>query len=254
MQHRPNRRPSCRHIALLLFVVPLVLLLVLHLVADAHPSHPHTATTPALLHALRARAAKYSVLSEAVVYDRYARVYSRKVQFPDGKKFEFDVWGRVWKNNSFAVVTVVPFDRATRTFTLVREYNIAHARFAYVFPTGQMEREKHASNEVAAAAELEEEAQLRCRHWINLLGAEGRGAPQDKYQREEVFYYLCTDAEHVEDAAAGDEEEDMDVVHGVTPLQLRELVQAGAMQSNQIAASLLALDKLRSLHLLPYSA
>lgn len=220
-----------------------------------HSAHPDTTTTFELLSALHKREAKYKVLSDDVVYDRYARVYSRKVQFPNGKQFAFDVWGRVWKNDSFGVVTVVPFDRATQTFTLIREYNIAHARFSYVFPTGQMERAKHSSNEVAAAAELEEEAQLRCNHWLNLLGADGgRGAPQDKYQREAVFYYLCTDAEHVDNAAQLDDEEEIEVVHGVTPEQLHGLVAAGAMQSNQIAASLLALDKLRNLHLLPYSA
>lgn len=255
MQDRSSSGTRCNGKAACLFIIPLLFLLGTRINLPLHSSHPDTATTTELLGALRAREAKYQVLSDKVVYDRYARVYSRKVQFPDGKQFDFDVWGRVWKNDSFGVVTVIPFDRETRTFTLIREYNIAHARFSYVFPTGQMERAKHASNEAAAAAELEEEAQLRCNHWSNLLGGdEGRGAPQDKYQREVVFYYLCTDAEHVDDAAAVDEEEDIEVVHGITSKQLRELVAAGAMQSNQIAAAYLALDRLRSLHLLSCSA
>lgn len=214
--------------------------------------HPDTTTTEALLHALRSRNKLFKVLSDDVVYDRYARVYAREIRFPNGKQFSFDIWGRVWKNDSFSVVTVVPFDRATGTFTLVREYNIAHARFVYSFPQGCVERSKHRTNQAAAAAELEEEAQLRCDNWINLLeGDEGVGAPQDKYQRESVFYYLCTDASHVDDPAALDPEENIQIVHGVSSTQLRELVAAGALQSNNIAAAVMGMDKLRQLRLLP---
>jgi len=218
-------------------------------------AHPDTTTTANLLKSLQEREKTFSVLSDKVVYDRYARVYSRDIRFPDGKEFAFDIWGRVWKNDSFTVVTVVPFDRRTRTFTLTREYNIAHARFVYSFPQGQMERTKHASVQIAAAAELEEEAELKCDDWTNLLGGDdGRGAPQDKYQRETVHYFLCASASHVDDAAGTDPEENIEVVHGITTQQLRDLIAAGALQSNNMAAALMAIDKLRFMRLLPYSS
>ncbi|CAN8075838.1 unnamed protein product [Agarophyton chilense] len=237
------------------FIIAAAALSVFFLVFSSVPVHPDTTTTANLLQALREREKAFQLVSDSVVYDRYARVYSREVKFPDGKQFAFDVWGRVWKNDSFAVVTVVPFDRRTNTFTLIREYNIAHARYVYSFPQGQMERAKHKSVHMGAAAELEEEAQLECNEWVNLLeGDEGRGAPQDKYQRETVHYFLCTAAHHVEDAADVDEEENIEVVHGVTSSQLRELAAAGALQSNNIAAALMGIDKLRRLRLLPYSA
>lgn len=189
------------------------------------------------------------------MYSAHARVYARTVRFPSGNNFTFDVWGRVWRNDSFSVVSVVPFDRATQTFTMLREYNVAHGRFVYAFPQGQFERVKHASLRDAARAELEEEAGLRCTSWTDLL-AEGvrEGAPQDKYQREKVFYFLCTAVEAVAEKAEVDAEEEIEVVSGVTPGQVRELVAEGVLQSNNIAAALMALDRLRRMRLLPCDA
>lgn len=246
-------RASILRLATRLLGVASCLLLLGYWFGTTDPQrHPDTTTTANLIQALREREKAFTVTGEKVVYDRYARVYSREIRFPNGKQFAFDVWGRVWKNDSFAVVTVVPFDRETQTFTLIREYNIAHARFMYCFPQGQIEKAKHSSVQIAAAAELEEEAQLRCDDWISLLrGDDGRGAPQDKYQRETVYYFLCTAAFHVNDAAHMDPEEDIEVVHGVTSAQLRDLVAAGALQSNNMAAALMAIDKLRFLRLLP---
>lgn len=248
---------AARRIFIVVALSALLLLIALltHHQWQTIPVHKDTKSTNQLVTALRNREREYSVLSDEIVYRGYARVYSRIVRFPNNKQFAFDVWGRVWKNDSFSVVTVVPFDRETRTFTLIREYNIAHAKFVYAWPQGQVETSRHDGAQQAAAAELEEEAQLKCQEWSDLLGKEaGSGSPQDKYQREVVHYYLCTDALHVDNAAERDLEEDMDVIHGVTATQVRELVAAGLMQSNNIAAGLMAIDRLRRLGHLPASA
>lgn len=107
-----------------------------------------------------------------------------------------------------------------------------------------MELGKHSSSLEGAAAELEEEARIRCEAWVDLL--DGRTVPQDKYQRESVWFYLCTEAVKVVGGRERDREEDMDVVEGVTARQVGELVREGVMQSNQVAAALLALDTLRA--------
>lgn len=180
-----------------------------------------------------------------MVYSRYARVYSRRIQFPNEQVVDYDIWGRVWRNDSFGVVTIVPFDAATRTFTLIREYNPAHTMFTYGFPQGQMEPAKHGSNFIAAAAELEEEARLKCTEWVDLM--DGNWAPQDKYQRERVWFYLCLRTEKMEEARSRDKEEDMDIVEGVTIAQVGELGRGGKMQSNQLAACFLALSALQKL-------
>lgn len=249
--HSTTQRPNPRSLTgirrLTLFLSALIFASLLRFYLpfpfDYKPTHPETVSTLTLLTALHQRQRQYKVISDHVVYNRYARVYSRTVRFPDDQQFEYDVWGRVWKNDSFGVVTVVPFDRRTNTFTLIREYNIAHAKFTYGFPQGCLEKSKHSSSKDAAAAELEEEAALKCRNWVDLM--KGNTAPQDKYQRESVWFYLCTDAIQVVGGRKRDLEEDMDIVHGVTSKQIVELVQEGVMQSNQIAAAMLALHYLK---------
>lgn len=227
-----------RRLALAALAVPV--LFILGLYGARRPAHTETKTLPVLLDVLRTRERTYKVLEERVVYDRYARVYSRKVRYPGGAEFEFDVWGRNWRNASFAVVVVVPYESVTGTFTLLREYNVAHGVFVYAFPMGQVEG-KHTGVREAAAAELGEEVGLRCA--TELEGLIDVAAPQDKYQRESVSYFLCPRA--VEGGKGGaDPEERIEIVHGVTPTQLRGLVRAGAMQSNNIAAAFMALDRL----------
>lgn len=167
----------------------------------------------------------------------------------------FDIWGRVWKNNSFSVVAIVPFHSQTQTFTLVREYNPAHTRHVYGFPQGMVEWGKHETLTNAAASELEEEAHLACDHLVSLLSNDdviSGGVPQDKYQRESVYFFLCADSKYVDNPAhLDDEEESLEIVHGVTVEQVHELARAGALQSNNIAAGLMAVEKLRVMRLVP---
>lgn len=198
----------------------------------------------ALLAALKARNGRYAVVKDTVVYDRYARVYSRDIRFPNGRIFSFDVWGRVWRNDSFTVVAIVPFDRHAHTFTLIREYNPAHGRYVYSFPQGVMEPSRHKDTRSAAAAELEEEAHLRCKHWVPLFSGKD-GMPQDKFQRESVFTFLCSDSVVVQNPAHVDDEEEIEIVSGVSVDDFRNLAKNGALQSNNVAAGLLALDHLR---------
>lgn len=111
-----------------------------------------------------------------------------------------------------------------------------------------MELGKHGSSLAGAAAELEEEARMKCEGWVDLLN--GKTVPQDKYQRERVWFYLCTEAFRVSGGRDRDQEEDMDVVEGITAPQVSQLVREGVMQSNQVAAALLGLESLREMGLL----
>jgi 8-oxo-dGTP pyrophosphatase MutT (NUDIX family) len=223
--------------------------------------HPTLVLDALVLHrsiaSLRNLSQMFHVVSESVVYSRYARVYSRRLRYPDGKEFEYDVWGRNWKNDSFAVVCVVPFDARDLSFTLVREYNIAHSMHVYSFPQGCYERSKHVSPQAAAEAELDEEARLRCKpsSWIPLLDT-AIGSPQDKFQREKVHYFLCTDSTPLTEGFGRerDPEEDINIERRVSVAQLKAIMRAGVMQSNNIAAGMLAIDRLRLDGLLPVEA
>lgn len=204
--------------------------------------------------ALEQLSKRYSVLTEKVMYSRFARVYSRTVQHSNGDTFEYDVWGRNWKNESFTVVCVVPYNPRTRAFTLIREYNVAHNKHVYSFPQGCYEKSKHASPMDAALAELEEEARVSCgiSHMIPLLDTP-HGSPQDKYQREAVHYFLCKDVIRLSNNSlrSRDAEESIEVTEHVPVSLLKGLIRAGVMQSNNIAAGLLAIDRLRQDGLLP---
>lgn len=185
---------------------------------------------------------KERVVSESVTWTGYARVYSRTVAYSDGRRnVSFDVWGRTWRGGTFGVAIAVPFDRRTRTFTLVREFCVAHSRFVYSFPAGQVEA-KHSDEHEAAEAELAEEARLECNTELTKLIS--APAPQDKFQRERVVYYLCTDVKKLANPPKRDKEELIDVIQGITASELLGLVQAGVLQSNMIAAAMLALREL----------
>lgn len=230
--------------------LPLVLLLVLFYLRYTPAPLPRSQQ---LLSKLSELNAGYSVLEDKVVYSNFARVYARTVRYSDGTNFTFDVWGRTWRDNSFGVAIAIPFTRTGRrtgSFTLVREYCVAHARFVYSFPAGQVELKKHADARAGAVAELGEEAGLKCtRPMVSLLGTDG-GAPQDKFQREAVHYFLCTDARRDRARHDRDKEERIQVVPDVSVKDLMALVRAGAMQSNMIAAALMAVEELRRSRLL----
>lgn len=242
-QWHASRRRQIQFVALI-----SLSLLTYFLIRTRTPGHPDTTTTDHLLKSLTLQAAPRK-LSDKVVYSRYARVYNRILLFEDGKQYEFDVWGRNWRNESFGVVTVIPFDVKTKTFTLVREYNIAHEKFIYTWPQGQFERAKHKTALEAAKSELGEEARLKCGNWHMLIDA---CMPQDKYQRECVYVYLCM--ESAQGYGGRDEEERIEVVKGVTTEQVRMLGHVGVMQSNNVAAGYMGIDKLKRMRLLPWAA
>jgi 8-oxo-dGTP pyrophosphatase MutT (NUDIX family) len=223
-------------------------LLISQLIARVSPPTPvpwlpsDTAALSQSIAALHALSKSYTVVSDTVVYSRYARMYARTIRRVDGSTVDYDVLGRVWKNDSFRVVSVVPFSRVSNTFTLIREYNIAHDMHVYAFPQGCVETSKHASPHAAAEAELDEEAQLRCSDGklISLLEYTARGMPQDKYQRESVFPFLCTAAVRIplgRGRERDSEEDSMDVVRGVGVKELKGLMRAGLLQVSFCALS-----------------
>jgi 8-oxo-dGTP pyrophosphatase MutT (NUDIX family) len=221
---------------------------------SAHPAaRLDAAQLDASLRSLASLTNSVTVVSpDSVTYSRYARMYNRRVLLPNATTAtEFDIVGRVWRGDSFTVVSVIPFDVVGQTFTMLREFNPATAAAAFTFPQGCVEASKHKSPLDAAHAELEEEARLRCdpSAMIPLLDAP---SSQDKYQREVVHYFLCTSSRRVapSDSNARDKEELLFVERHVTVRHLRGLIRAGVLQSNNIASAFLAMDRLRDLGLL----
>lgn len=123
-------------------------------------------------------AAGFEIESERELFRRYQTVYERNVRYPDGKLISFDVLGNA--RSDFQSVFVFPYNSATGTVTLLREYSPgAHAE-QLSFVAGMFEPAKHGTLEAAARAEMSEEAHLKGGELVPLCeNPAGIGA--DKY-------------------------------------------------------------------------
>lgn len=124
----------------------------------------------------------------------------------------------------------------------------------FSFPAGVYEKGKHGGSvRIGAGMELREEGGVECEGGsgglIRLMEGDGDeegkgGAFQDKYQRERVEFFLCVGFVGRERGVL-DEEERIQVVEGVSVVELRELVLRGTMQVNMMAGAFMAIDQLR---------
>lgn len=71
--------------------------------------------------------------------------------------------------------------------------------------------------------------------------------PMDKYVVTEITPYLVVDAEHVPNPRPLDEEEDIEIVRGVTAEELLQMIREGDFNLVGGWGALLALEKLRDL-------
>ena len=112
---------------------------------------------------------------------------------------------------------------------------------------GIVEIDKHGADyDLAARHELEEECHLSGGKWFRLLN-ENASIAMDKYVVTEIVAYLVVDAEKVENPRPLDDEEEIEIVEGVTVDEIIEMIRSGEMNCIGGFASLLAIEKLRSL-------
>ncbi|KAL3772767.1 hypothetical protein ACHAW5_007276 [Stephanodiscus triporus] len=251
----------------------IVLLLVLAILgADAAQS---PTTTPAASGAAfyprgRDRPHKYEILDEVVRYSGWRRVVRRSVvdrrRAARGKKVvEYDVIDHANSSSGGAVV-VFAWNSTSRTATIVREYMPGPHRVLCGLAAGIVEDDgKHSegggggtssasgsemssssSSLVAARFELEEECHLAGGTWYRLTD-EGVSVPMDKYVVTEITPYLVIDAEHVPDPRPLDDEEDIEIVRGVTAAEILRMIREGDFNLVGGWGALLALEKLREL-------
>ena len=128
---------------------------------------------------------------------------------------------------------------------MCREYNPGPHEVLYGLAAGLIEDKHGADPRVAAEHELEEECHLRGGRWYSLTD---RPLAMDKYVTTRVYPYLVIDPEVVtENVRPLDEEEDIEIVTGVTVEEIHRLVGQAEMNIIGSWASLLALNKLREL-------
>jgi len=218
---------------------------------------------------------QYKIISEKRAYSRYRTILQRQVQFPpssiDGSDVETESIENSRKIVDFdlvdqrgiGAVIIFAYDTNTKTATLIREYNPGCHSMLYGPAAGLVE-EKHVSDEdneenassrdnceesfwrKAAEWELEEECHLQGGIWHDL----GEKTAMDKYVVTKVKPYLVLNPIRVNNPRALDNEEEIEIVSGITIDRVWDMVRNGEMNLVGGWACMLALQKLEELDLL----
>lgn len=185
----------------------------------------------------------FQILGETVAYSRWRTIVQRKVKMRNGKVVDFDLVG---VKTGESAVLVFAFDTKTKTATLVREYMPASHKVLWGVAAGLVE-DKH-GHDVALAAqhELEEECHLTGGEWIPLSNA---STAMDKYALTQIHAYLVLDPKPATNPKPLDEEEDIEIVSGVTIPEIMEYIANGEMNLVGGWGCMLAISKLRELNL-----
>lgn len=187
----------------------------------------------------------FEILDEKVAYSRWRTIVQRKVKMRNGKVVDFDLVG---VKTGESAVLVFAFDTKTKTATLVREYMPASHRVLWGIAAGLVE-DKHGQDVyLAAQHELEEECHLTGgEQWIPLTNA---ATAMDKYALTKIHAYLVLDPKPTSNPKPLDEEEDIEIVSGVTIEEIMEYIANGEMNLVGGWGCMLAISKLRELNLI----
>eukprot|EP00557_Chaetoceros_sp_GSL56_P013784 CAMPEP_0176482878 /NCGR_PEP_ID=MMETSP0200_2-20121128/3617_1 /TAXON_ID=947934 /ORGANISM="Chaetoceros sp., Strain GSL56" /LENGTH=207 /DNA_ID=CAMNT_0017879237 /DNA_START=79 /DNA_END=699 /DNA_ORIENTATION=+ len=181
----------------------------------------------------------YTIVSDKVVYSRWRSIISRKVITPKGQQIDYDV---VDQKGSGASI-VFAWNSKTKTATIVKEYNPGCDKILYGLAAGVVETDKHGSDfDLAARHELEEECHLSGGTWYRLL-KEDKSIAMDKYVMTKIVAYLVVDANEVSKPRPLDDEEEIEIIEGVTVEEILEIIRRGEMNCIGGFASLLAFEK-----------
>lgn len=208
---------------------------------------PCTASTPLKISASRAfyRPHHYDIIREEVLYEGWRKVIRRSVQSPNlTKSIDFDVIDQT--HSSSGAVIIFAWNSTSKSATIIREYMPGPHRVLGGLAAGIVEDDKHMSEEDAARFELEEECHLGGGTWYRLTDDEV-SVPMDKYVVTEITPYLVIDPHHVPNPRPTDDEEDIEIVTGVTAEEIMQMIKKGDMNLVGGWGSLLALHKLREL-------
>ena len=183
----------------------------------------------------------FEILDEKIVYSGWRTINQRKVRMRNGKVVDFDLVG---VKTGEGAVLIFAWDTKTKTATMIREYMPASHRILWGLAAGLIEDKHGHDTELAARHELEEECHLKGGTWIPLLS---QPAAMDKYATTTIQCYLVLDPEPEENPKPLDEEEDIEIISGVTIPEILEHIKNGEMNLVGGYGSFLAIEKLREL-------
>jgi ADP-ribose pyrophosphatase YjhB (NUDIX family) len=201
---------------------------------DASKSDSTTTLSPA-------SASVFEIIDEKIVYSGWRTILQRKVRMRNGKVVDFDLVG---VKTGEGAVLVFAWDTHSKTATVIREYMPASNRILWGLAAGLIEEKHGHDTELAARHELEEECHLKGGKWIPLLT---QPAAMDKYATTVIQCYLVIDPEPETNPKPLDDEEDIEIISGVTIPEILSYIKDGEMNLVGGYGSLLAIEKLREL-------
>jgi len=202
---------------------------------DGSKTTDSTTTSPA------SELSGFEIIDEKIVYSGWRTILQRKVRMRNGKVVDFDLVG---VKTGEGAVLVFAWDTKSKTATVIREYMPASNRILWGLAAGLIEEKHGHDTELAARHELEEECHLKGGKWIPLLT---QPAAMDKYATTVIQCYLVIDPEPEMNPKPLDDEEDIEIISGVTIPEILSYVKDGEMNLVGGYGSLLAIEKLREL-------
>lgn len=167
------------------------------------------------------------IVSETLLHKHYVSLYSRKIRYDDGRVVDWDVAGHPVPNPAFA--TVMPFNTSDKTTSLVIEYAQGPNQFKYTFSAGGFDPKKHNDIEETANFELSEEMGLKDGTLVRLIPKDKEGISELKWGRNKFIPFVVIDPTLDPNPRARDEEELMEVIHGVSLERVEEIILNGTM-------------------------
>jgi len=164
---------------------------------------------------------------------------------PKGTIVDYDIIDQ----KGAGAVTIFAWNSRNKTATLVKEYQPGPHQYLMGCAAGLIDEcpRKHDSNPLTAAVcELEEELHLRGGTWYRLTEPE-KTVPMDKYCITQVTPFLVVDPSIVENPRPMDDEEDIEIIEGVTVPEILNMIRTGCMNVVGSWACLLAIEKLREI-------
>ena len=186
-------------------------------------------------------ASSFEILEDTIAYSGWRTITKRKVRMRNGKIVDFDLVG---VKTGGGAVLIFAWDTKTKTATLVREYMPASHKILWGLAAGLIEDKHGEDPSVAARYELEEECHLTGGEWIPLSK---NPSAMDKYALTSISAYLVIDPEPAINPKPLDEEEDIEIVSGVTVDEIMEYIASGEMNLVGGWGCMLAIQKLREM-------
>ena len=187
---------------------------------------------------------EFLIQSEELVYKRFLKTWNRRVQYPNGRIFDWDIVGQPGTGPHFA--TVFPYFQTTKTIRLLQEYCQGTNQMLYTLVAGGFDDKKHKSIRETAMCEMEEEARLKGGKMVCLMDEESFGISELKWSRNRFIPFICIDP--IESLEAKRDPEELIVFRDVSIQEFNDIIQRGEMMLPSVQTGIMALNWLQLNH------